>query len=443
MVPDQEFAADLDRLRIVRGLSLRDLVRATGVARSTLSDALAGRRLPRLQTVLAVVRACDGDIELWRQRWAALAGPFWLVATARPPRPAELPRDVVGFTGRDQELHRLQSGPLWVVHGPPGVGKTALAVHWAYQVAAGYPDGQLFLDLHGHHRQLAPMSASNALFRLLRSLGIQPIPVGVAERSRLLRSILATKRMVIVLDDAVSADQVRPMLPGESGCSVLVTSRHHLIELTALDGAAQLALDVLRPESSAAVIAQVAGAARVLAKPAETAAIAAACGYLPLALRLVAATLAADPTLGIDELSRRLAIAGDRYRVLPDVGRHLDAVFATSYRSLDPDGQLVFRRLGLHPDAEPDLAVAATLAELPTERFRAALSALAEAHLVEAAGSGRYRTHALLHEYAGRLLAATEGPGTIARLRDRLTPDRASQLDSAEQRTVRSSSLLF
>ena len=155
-----------------------------------------------------------------------------------------MPRDTVGFAGRDEELCQLRSGPLWVVHGPPGIGKTSLVVHWAYQVAADYPDGQVFLDLHGHHEQL-PMTAGNALLRLLRSLGIERVPVEVAERSRLLRSILATKRMLIVLDDAVSASQVRPMLPGESNCSVLVTSRHHLLELTALDGAERLALEVL------------------------------------------------------------------------------------------------------------------------------------------------------------------------------------------------------
>lgn len=461
MVPDQDFAAALDRLRVARGLSLRDLVKRTGIARSTLSDALAGRRWPRLQTVLSVVEACGGDIESWRRRWAALAeAPPPRAITPQPadrepqpadrlpqpaeppsdpapgpaepppdpiprpseqppdrmPRPAELPPDVVGFAGRDEELQQLRVAPLWVVHGPPGVGKTSLVVHWAHQVAANYPDGQLFLDLHGHHEQLGPMAAGNALARLLRSLGAHRIPVELGEQTNLLRSLTATKRLLIILDDAVSADQVRPILPGGAGSSVIVTSRHHLIELTALDGAARVGLEVLRPASSVALIARLIGADRVQAQPAETAAVAAACGHLPLALRLAAATLALDATLDIGGLSERLT-APDRQDALSDAGRHLDAVFAASYRNLDEDGQLVFRRLSLHPGAQPDPAAVAVLSGLPPTRARAALFALAEAHLIEPAGLGRYRIHDLLREYATRLLASSEDAATRARFR--------------------------
>jgi tetratricopeptide (TPR) repeat protein/transcriptional regulator with XRE-family HTH domain len=436
-VPDQPFAAALDRLRVERGLSLRDLAKVAGVPRSTLSDALSGRRLPRLQTVLAVVRACDGDGELWRQRWAgaassrkpadpstaprsqASAGPQASAASQEVPRPAELPRDIAGFTGRDDELDRLSKAKLWVVHGPAGVGKTSLVVHWAHRVASGYPDGQLFLNLRGHHGQLPPMPAGAALPTLLRSLGAQRIPTELGEQERLLRSLLAGKRMLIVLDDAVSADQVRPMLPGESACAVVVTSRHHLIELTALDGADRLSLGVLAPASSAAVIAQIAGAPRVNAYPDATAVVADSCGHLPLALRLAAATLVLDPTLGMDELARRLT-APDRRAALADDGYHLDAVFAASYQGLAADEQLVFRRLSLHPGPEPDAAATAVLTGLPIGQARIALTTLAETHLIEAAGRDRYRMHDLLREFAGRTLADTEHSARTAKFRDAL-----------------------
>ncbi|MBO0880625.1 MAG: helix-turn-helix domain-containing protein, partial [Mycobacterium sp.] len=249
-MPDPTFAADLETLRLRAGLSLRALGKATGIPRSTLSDALAGRRSPRLETVLAVVRACGADPDPWRRRWAVLARPQRRpVGSPGAPRPvpAQLPHDVAGFASREAELARLDGSGIVLVHGRPGVGKTALAVHWAHSVARGYPDGQLFLNLRGHHPTLAPLSAAEAMGRLLGSLEVSWAPVrgDPDEGANLWRSVVAGRRLLIVLDDAVDADQVRPLLPGTGGCGVVVTSRHHLADLVVRDGADSIALDVL------------------------------------------------------------------------------------------------------------------------------------------------------------------------------------------------------
>ena len=219
--------------------------------------------------------------------------------------------------------------------------------------------------------------------------------------------------MLIVLDDAISAELVRQVLPGESACTVVVTSRHHLIELTALDGADRLALGVLAQASSAAVIAQLAGPERVIAQPAATVTVAEACGHLPLALRLAAATLALEPALGMQELAERFSTP-DRRDGLADDGQRLDAVFAASYQNLAADEQLVFRRLSVHPGPEPDAMAAAVLTGLPVERARTALLSLAESHLIEPVAGDRYQLHDLLREFAGRVLAAGEDAATIA-----------------------------
>ena len=183
----ERLATDLDQIRRRAGLSYRELSRRTGCPVSTLNDALRGRRFPRLETVLAVARACGGDETRWRDRWLAAEGGA-PVAARRPvdsgPVPAELPHEVRGFAGRGNELARLSALmvaertdaalAIVAVDGMAGVGKTAFALHWAHQAAPRFPDGQLFLNLHGHHRDRAPMSAEEALEKLLRSLGAAP-----------------------------------------------------------------------------------------------------------------------------------------------------------------------------------------------------------------------------------------------------------------------------
>lgn len=426
---DSGFAGDLELLRLKAGLSLRELVRLTGIPRSTLSDALAGRRVPRLETVLAIVRACESDPDPWRQRWAQLgklpkspADPPE-AAPASVPTPAQLPHAISGFASRERELARLEQASIAVIHGRPGAGKTALAVHWAHSVAARYPDGQLFLNLRGHHATLRPVTPVEALGRLLGSLGVPfaPLAQELDEAAGLWRSTLAGRRLLILLDDAISADQIRPLLPGASGCTLVVTSRHHLADLVVQDGAESVLVDVLPAECSTVLLGQAAGSARVAAEPDAAAAVATACGHLPLALRLAGALVGSSADLSFAELARELAV-GDRLTALEGLSRPspVEKAFELSYLALPADAALLFRMLGLHVGSSISTQVAALLADLDPPVARELLRTLAEAHLVEPGRSGRYRMHDLLRAYASRLVEASENATDRDRARERL-----------------------
>lgn len=416
-MPDQHFAADLDSMRLTVGLSLRELVRSTGIPRSTLSDALAGRRMPRLETVLAIARACGGDTDLWRRRWAAMNTQAASVA------PAQLPRDIGGFTSREKEIERLGRGGVTVIHGRPGVGKTALAVHWAHSVSSQYPDGQLFLNLRGHHPTLSPMPPAEAMGRLLDSIDVRwASPTQDPEEgASLWRSSLARRRLLIVLDDAISADQVRPLVPSAPGCSMLVTSRHYLADLIVRDGADSMVLDGLPPESSLDLLSHVAGPKRVAAEPADAAAVAAACGHLPLALRLAGAMLAVTPERSFAELADALA-TGDRFTALEGLGRPsaVEHAFELSYRALSEDARVLFRRLGLHPGPDISDSVAALLGDLSPAAAGRLLRLLAEAHLIEPGRLDRYRMHDLVRDYATRLVEESDEESDREKARQRL-----------------------
>jgi tetratricopeptide (TPR) repeat protein/transcriptional regulator with XRE-family HTH domain len=419
-VSDQDFAADLASLRLGAGLSLRALVTSSGIPRSTLSDALAGRRTPRLETVLAIVRVCGADPDPWRRRWAVMTRQQRLLDGASalggpapgPAQLAQLPRDVAGFASREHELARLERGGIALIHGRPGVGKSALAVHWAHSVSARYPDGQLFLNVRGHHPTLGPMSPVEAMGRLLGSLGVPwaPNTRDPDEGAGLWRSSLAGRRLLIVLDDAISADQVRPLLPGAPGCAMVVTSRHYLADLIVREGVESIVLDVLPSESSVALLGHVAGAARVEAEPAAAAAVAMACGHLPLALRLAGAVLAGAPDRSFAELVDELA-TGDRLTALEGLTRPsaVEDAFELSYRVLPEDARFLFRRLGLHPGPDFNVRIAALLGDLDPDTTDGLLRTLAEAHLVEPGRSGRYRMHDLLCDYAARLVDESDG----------------------------------
>lgn len=416
-MPDQHFAADLDSMRLTVGLSLRELVRSTGIPRSTLSDALAGRRMPRLETVLAIARACGGDTDLWRRRWAAMN------TQAASVVPAQLPRDVGGFTSREKEIERLGRGGVTVIHGRPGVGKTALAVHWAHSVSSQYPDGQLFLNLRGHHPTLSPMPPAEAMGRLLGAIDVRwASPTQDPEEGAgLWRSSLARRRLLIVLDDAISADQVRPLVPSAPGCSMLVTSRHYLADLIVRDGADSMVLDGLPPESSLDLLSHVAGPKRVAAEPADAAAVAAACDHLPLALRLAGAMLAVTPERSFAELADALA-TGDRLTALEGLGRPsaVEHAFELSYRALPEDARVLFRRLGLHPGPDISDSVAALLGDLSPAAAGRLLRLLAEAHLIEPGRLDRYRMHDLVRDYATRLVEESDEESDREKARQRL-----------------------
>jgi tetratricopeptide (TPR) repeat protein/DNA-binding SARP family transcriptional activator len=337
--------------------------------------------------------------------------------------PRELPAPVAHFAGRATEFATLTalldrrdeqgSGTLLIsaIGGTAGVGKTALAVHWAHQVAGRFPDGQLYVNLRGYDRG-RPVPAGEALAGFLRSLGVPgaDIPAEEDERAARYRSLLAGRRMLIVADNAGSADQVRPLLPGSPSCAVLVTSRDALAGLVARDGAARVFLDVLPAAEAVALLRALIGA-RVDADPAAAGELARACCRLPLALRVAAELAAGRPGVPLAVLAGELADAGTRLDLLDaggDPGTGVRAVFSWSYRHLDPAAARAFRLLGLHPGPDIEPYAVAALTGATVAQARQALDALARAHLIQPAQPGRYTMHDLLRAYARDLAAGTD-----------------------------------
>ncbi|MFD9702585.1 tetratricopeptide repeat protein [Lentzea sp. NPDC059081] len=331
-----------------------------------------------------------------------------------PPGVNQLPGDVFGFTGRQAELAELgrvlgaeRTGvPIVVVCGTAGVGKTALVLHCAHRIRQDFPDGQLYVDLRGYDPR-SPVTAEDALSRLLDGLGVTgaEVPVDPDQRAARYRAALADRRMLIVLDNASSVDQVRPLLPGTPGCLVLVTSRNSLAGLVALHGAHRLDVDLLPAPDSTALLRTLIGE-RVRREPAAAAELAAQCGRLPLALRVAAELAASRPDSALAELTGELADRRRRLHVLDagdDVRAAVRTVFSWSYLQLPPPVAKAFRRLGLHagPDVTPFALAALTGSD--QDSARRTLEVLARNHLVQPAPAGRFVVHDLLRAYAEEL----------------------------------------
>jgi tetratricopeptide (TPR) repeat protein/DNA-binding SARP family transcriptional activator len=339
--------------------------------------------------------------------------------------PAQLPHGIRGFTGRQPELDRLRaivaageaepdrSAPMILaIDGPAGVGKTALALRFAHESAGKFPGGQLYIDLRGFAPAGAPLSAHDALRHLLLGLLAEPaqIPSDIGDQAAMLRTLTAHKRMMLVLDNAATAGQVRPLLPGSSGCLVLVTSRTRLSGLVAFDGACQLTLDPLAPDEAVALLAQIAGASRVAAEQDAAHRICQLCGFLPLAVRMAAARATARPGHMFGELAEELAHPGQQL----DLGSDgelttVRAVFSWSCRALNPDAARMFGLLGLHPGTSISAPCAAMLAGIPEASARRQLQALVGAHMLEDSGHDRYRLPGLLRLYAAERSADEPG----------------------------------
>jgi len=321
-----------------------------------------------------------------------------------------LPRDLASFTGRQHELAELVdaaagSGGVVGIHaigGMAGVGKTAFAVHAAHRLAGRFPAGQIFLPLHGHTPGQRPVDPGDALASLLLTAGVPAaqIPPGVEARMALWRDRLAGRQLLLVLDDAASSEQVRPLLPGTGGSLVLVTSRRHL---SALDDARTISLDTLPPGEAAGLLVQL--AARPGLGPADPAVaeITRLCGYLPLAIGMVARQLHHHPAWSAAGRAAELAAAVDRLELMATENLSVAAAFDLSYEDLAPDQQRLFRRLGLHPGADVDAYAAAALdgTGLPAARRR--LEALYDQYLLTEPTRGRYRLHDLIREHARAL----------------------------------------
>jgi DNA-binding SARP family transcriptional activator/Tfp pilus assembly protein PilF len=337
--------------------------------------------------------------------------------------PRELPAPVAGFVGRAEELAALSAlleesarqrpGAVVIsaIGGTAGVGKTALAMQWAHQAAVRFPDGQLYVNLRGYDPH-QPMTAADALAGFLRSLGVagQDIPAEEDGRAARYRSLVAGQRVLVVLDNARSEEQVRPLLPGAPTCAVVITSRDALAGLVARDGASRLELDLLPLDDAVGLLFDLIGA-RARAEPDATETIAEQCCRLPLALRVAAELAVARPAVPLAELASELADQQQRLDLLHaggDPRTAVRAVFSWSLQHLDTDAARAFRVVGLHPGPDFEAYAVAALTGTGLHQARAVLAVLARAHLIQPARSGRYGLHDLLRAYA-RELAAQDG----------------------------------
>ncbi|MFI0445417.1 AfsR/SARP family transcriptional regulator [Actinomadura sp. 6N118] len=353
-------------------------------------------------------------------------------------RPAQLPAAVSVFTGRRTELRVLDDlldgrresdrhPPICVISGVAGVGKTGLALHWAHRVAGRFGDGQLFADLRGYDVQARPVAAEVVLERFLRALGVpgELIPRTVEERAALYRSTLEGRRVLIVLDNAASAAQVRPLLPGSAGCCVVVTARRRLEALVAVDGARALALDVLSSDEASELLSRVAGMAPGTVDPDAARRLGDLCDRLPLALRIAAAELATRAGGTMTDLADRLADERVRLDELSQDELEVRAGFALSYRDLPPDARSAFRRLSLL-DAPAGYApwMTAALLDVPMRTAERLTGQLADAQLLQplgrdAVGQARYTCHDLIRLFALERVRAEESPQEHADARTR------------------------
>jgi tetratricopeptide (TPR) repeat protein/transcriptional regulator with XRE-family HTH domain len=419
-------------------LSQEQLARRSGVSARAIRDLERGIRRPRGESVRLLADAL-GLVGWERERFEAAARSLPLAeqppgqAVLHWPGPAvphQLPPDIADFVGRARLMTEFQGWlagrpdgvtgrageaavAVYALSGKAGVGKTALAVHIAHQSAADFPDGQLYANLRGADvGGVSSLDPGEVLGRFLRALGVDAsaVPCSVEERAALYRSRLAGSRILVVLDDAASEAQVRPLLPGSAQCVVLVTSR---TRLAGLEGARLLHIDVLDTLPALELLGRIASAGRVAAEPDAAAAIVAACGRLPLAVRIAGARLAARSHWPIARMAAQLADERNRLNALAYGDLDVRASLSLSYRELGPEQQRLFGRLGLLDAVEVAAWTASSLLECPLARAEALMEDLADAQLVDVAGQDvtgqvRYRLHDLLRAYASERIHAEE-----------------------------------
>lgn len=367
------------------------------------------------------------------------------------PIPAELPADVTPFTGRDSELAELDRwlrgedgtghtaggrGQVCAIVGAGGVGKTSLAVHWAHRNVGRFPDGQLFADLRSYSPG-QPVRPVDVLARFLASLDVpgKRIPADTDEAAGLFRSVLAGKRVLVMLDNVADTGQVLPLIPAAAGCRVIVTSRDRLDGLVAVAGAGRIGLNVLSPDKAADLLAEIIGAERAAAKPEAVTALAAACGYLPLALRITAAHLLAHRQRTLtDHLEQLHKIGRLAALTLPgEPQASIRTTFEMSYQRLDPGARRLFRLIGLAPGADFTTAAAAALTGTGEAEATGLLDRLAAAHLLTEHAPGRYGCHDLVRGYASERATAEESDSERARAVNRLSEWYLATADAASR----------
>ncbi|SEG98049.1 DNA-binding transcriptional activator of the SARP family [Nonomuraea solani] len=388
---------------------------AFGAARRVLADELGidpGPDLRRLQQ--AILRRDGSALQTALNKDAGTHKVTGPVDDGRP-RPRLLPRAPVVFVGRAAELARVhtlleasQGPPVVALHGPGGVGKSALALKAAHNAAGRYPDGQLYVDLQGSTPGLPPLRPAEVLGRFLRALGVAPgsVPVAPAEAATHYQSLLADRRVLVVLDNAVGAAQVAPLLPAGSGCAALVTSR---AALTTVD-AVPIPVGLLDETDSVRLLALMTGQERVGAEAEAVGEIARWCGHHPLALRIAGARLAGRPDWSLARFGERL---GDQQRRLDELrvaDLSVRTCFEVGYGTLTSTAKAAFRVFGVLEVPEIGVGLAAALADTDQTTAEAALDELTEARLLEPVGDGRFRMHDLLRLFAAELAAAHDPP---------------------------------
>jgi tetratricopeptide (TPR) repeat protein len=463
--PDPEQISDLDalvqslhRLRVWSGNpSLRTLAKKAGpllrpprvLSHTTLAHLFQpDRRRLDMDLVLAVVRALgldEGEVGRWRDAWFRVHAGAKSGASERAHR--QLPADLAAFTGRDRELRAVVgvvdevpgSGSTVVISaidGMAGVGKSALAVRAAHFLSDRFPDGQLFLDLHGHTRGMSPRDPADALAALLKSLGVPPgrIPAEPDARAAAYRERLAGTRTLILLDNAASEAQVRPLIPGHGGCLVLITSRRRL---KALDAAHTVALDVLPLPDAVALLRTLVEPGRAAAQDPAWQRVATLCGCLPLALRIATALIRHRPAWTLDHLADKLRAVPLDLGSFTDGARDLTAVFDLSYQALGNDLRDLLRRLGLTPGLDIDAYATAALLDTDPVRAERLLQDLVDHHLLTEPVTGRYRMHDLIRSYAHTLTLTLDPESERDRAFDRLLHYYAHTAQAASQTVAR------
>jgi tetratricopeptide (TPR) repeat protein len=444
---ERDFYLELRRVVDTAGLSYRTLEKKTSTARTDADDPvfysksqwarwLNGRAMPPRRAVRRLAVVLDTEdlsgerlLELWEQaavparrgghgRRGQRAGESGDWA---PPRQA--PAVTPHFTGRAAELAALSAladrtagggTEVVVIAGTAGVGKTTLANYFCTQAAARFPDGQLHVNLRGFDPGGRPLDVPAALRGFLEGLGVKPasVPTGVDAQAALYRTLVAGRSLLIVLDNARTVEQVRPLIPGSPGCLVVVTSRSELTGLIA-QGAHVLTLAPFSGDDALGFLTRRLGAERVEREPRAAADLVRLCASLPLALGVAAAHAAARPGFPLSALAAELHGRGLDQLDTGDPETSARNVFSWSYDDLADHAQRMFRLLGVHPGPDTGVTGAASLAAMPAADAHAALGELSRAHLAEEHAAGRFALHDLLRAYAAELAAAVDGPGSL------------------------------